>query len=54
MEDKKKRELKERLFSKIFIAMISIEYCELPMDEVIKTTESAIGAFRHAYRLRQG
>lgn len=54
MDNETKNKLKERLFSKIFIAMISIEYCELPMDEVIRTTESAIGAFRHAYRLRQG
>lgn len=45
-----KLELKKQLFKKILGTMIAIEFCELPEDEVIKTTESAIGAFRHAYR----
>ena len=54
MDKKTEIKLKEKLFSRVFINMVSIEFCELPMEEVIKTTESAIGAFRNSYRLRQG
>jgi len=50
MDNQKKQQLKERLCSQVFVAMVAVEFCELPIDDVIQATESAIGAYRNTYR----